>query len=366
MESMDIANKEASSLDAVHESLMQRDFLLQLRKVDLVLLEQVASSVSLISYIEQIVKSVWELFPNSLRPCVIGCDKELMQWRILNYQEWPEIADSLGNFRHVPQTLSTFVASPSRQFAREHGLSNRSDWSAWHSALSEHFLDACDMVSLHDDNQNWLTFCLFSPRFTSESEERVHYWAVEQVLHSLPQWLGAMVDRVYTDARLQQHTHEVTGLLQSHAFDKALDRMLRDARRYFQRLAYVTVLVNNAASEDELKLLSDTLRETLRDNDLLANKSDHEFVMAMRIMQLDDAPIVAQKIKNALYQADPQQVSVLSGGIKIGMALYPEQANHDKLHVASVAAANAVTESLGYRLEYYGQFVQDLDEAYDV
>lgn len=69
---------------------------------------------------------------------------------------------------------------------------------------------------------------------------------------------------------------------------------------------------------------------------------------------------------SALLKVDPQRVSALSGGVKIGMSLYPEQANHDKLYLASVAAANAVTENVGYRLEYYGKFVKNLDEAYDL
>ncbi|WP_417507493.1 hypothetical protein [Marinomonas gallaica] len=362
---MDALKQDSSQIEAVHESLIQRDFLLQLRKVDLVLLDLVANSAGLTSYTEQVVNSIWSLFPNTLRPCVIWCDKELVQWRILNYQDWPEMTNSLGVLHHIPQTLSTFVASPSRPFAREHNLPTKTDWSCWHSSLNEHFLETCDMVSLHDENKNWLTFCLFSPNLNSESERRLYYWSVEQVLQTLPYWFNAIVARLHTDVRLQEHTNKVTGLLQSHAFDKALDMMLRDARRYFQRLAYVTVLVNEDANVDELKLLSDTLRETLRDNDLLANKTDHEFVMAMRIMQLDDAPIVAQKIEKALLKVDPNQVSVLSGDVKIGMSLYPEQANHIKLHVASVAAANAVSERLGYRLEYYGKFVQNLDEAYD-
>ncbi|WP_156490874.1 GGDEF domain-containing protein [Marinomonas atlantica] len=363
---MDALKQDVSQTEAVHEPLIQRDFLLQLRKVDQVLLDLVASSAGLTSYIEQVVKSIWTLFPNTLRPCVIWCDKELVQWRILNFQDWSEMTDSLGALHHIPQTLSTFVASPSRPFAREQNLSTKTDWTCWHKALNDHFLETCDMVSFHDENKNWLTFCLFSPNLSNETERRLYYWSIEQVLQALPYWFNAIVRRLHTDVLLQEHTNEVTGLLQSHAFDKALDMMLRDARRYFQRLAYVTVLVNEEANADELKLLSDTLRETLRDNDLLANKTDHEFVMAMRIMQLDDAPIVAQKIERALLKVDPSQVSILSGDVKIGMSLYPEQADHKKLHVASVAAAKAVSEQLGYRLEYYGQFVQCLDEAYDV
>ncbi|MBJ7550403.1 GGDEF domain-containing protein [Marinomonas ostreistagni] len=361
---MDIGIKDTQINEALHESLLQRDFLLQLRKADQKVLEHVANSASFIIYVEQIISSIQALFPSTLKPCVLWCDEELTQWRVMNYQDWPGLGDSLGSLPHVPQSLATFVASPSRSFARETNLVARADWSRWQDFLAEHFIDTCDMVSIQDDQKNWFTFCLFSPKFSSDYETQTHYWALEQVLHSIPQWIKAMVTRCQTDITLQQHTNEITGLLQPHAFAKALDMMLRDARRYFQRLAFVSVLVSEEAEEDELKLLSDILRETLRDNDLLANVSDHEFVMAMRISQLDDAPVVAEKVQSALLKADPSQISALSGGVKIGVALYPEQANHDKLYFASVAAANAVTESMGYRLEYYGKFVKDLDEAY--
>lgn len=365
IETKDAVLQDAPLLEAVHESLIQREFLLQLRKIDHALLGHVASSTNFLSYVDQIVSSIWGLLPSNMRPCVLWCDKDLTQWRILNYKDWPRLSDSLGNISHVPHPLTTFVASPSRPFAREHNLSARVDWNRWQDVLTEHFLDSCDLVSVQDDEENWITFCLFSSKLAAESEHRMHYWALDQVAHSIPHWLNAMVTRIKTDARLQEHTDEVTGLLQPHAFANAFDMMLRDARRYFQRLAFVSVLVSKDAQTDELKLLSDTLRETLRDNDLLANSSDHEFIMAMRITQLDDAPIVAQKIQKALQKADPSQVSVLSGGIKIGIALYPEQANYNKLYFASLAAANAVTENIGYRLEYYGKFVKDLDEAYD-
>ncbi|WP_417553109.1 diguanylate cyclase domain-containing protein [Marinomonas fungiae] len=365
IETKDAILQDAPLLEAVHESLIQREFLLQLRKIDHVLLGHVASSTNFMSYVDQIVSSICDLLTSNMRPCVFWCDKDLTQWRVLNYKDWPELSDSLGNVRHVPQPLATFVASPSRPFAREHNLSARADWNRWQDVLNEHFLDTCDLVSVQDEDKNWITFCLFSAKLAAESEHRMHFWAVDQIIHSIPQWLNAMVARIKTDARLQEHTNEITGLLQPHAFDHAFDMMLRDARRYFQRLAFLSVLVSKDAQADELKLLSDTLRDTLRDNDLLANISDYEFIMAMRINQLDDAPIVAQKVQKALQKADPNQVSVLSGGIKIGVALYPEQANQNKLYLASLAAANAVTENVGYRLEYYGKFVKDLDEAYD-
>lgn len=364
IETKDAVLQDAPLLDAVHESLIQREFLLQLRKIDHALLKHVASSMNFMAYVDQITSSIGGLLPSNMRPCVLLCDKDLTQWRILNYNDWPELSDSLGHVRHVPQPLATFVASPSRPFAREHNLSSRADWNHWQDVLAEYFLDSCDLVSVQDEEKNWLTFCLFSSKLSSESEHRMHYWAIDQVVQSIPHWLNAMVTRVKTDARLQEHTNEVTGLLQPHAFENALEMMLRDARRYFQRLAFVSVLVSKDAERDELKLLSDILRETLRDNDLLANTTEHEFVMAMRITQLDDAPIVAQKIQSALQKADPNRVSVLSGGVKIGVALYPEQANHNKLYLASLAAANAVAENIGYRLEYYGKFVKDLDEAY--
>ncbi|TDR13796.1 GGDEF domain-containing protein [Marinomonas communis] len=361
---MEIDTKDETSQEAVHELLMQRDFLLQLRKVDQLMLSQVACSMNPIAYVEQMIGSIGELFPNNLKVCVLTCDQELTQWRVINYQDWPSLGDALGNVSRVPQSLATFVASPSRAFARESNVATRADWERWQECLGDYSIDSCDLVSIQDGQKNWFTFCLFSPKFVTEIEQRMHYWALEQVLHSLPSWVKSMVIRCQTDATLQQHTNAVTGLLQPHSFAKALDMMLRDARRYFQRLAFVSVLVNEEAEEDELKLLSDILRDTLRDNDLLANVSDHEFVMAMRISQLDDGPVVAQKVQSALLKADPNQVSVLSGGVKIGVALYPEQANHDKLYFASVAAANAVTESVGFRLEYYGKFVKDLDEAY--
>ena len=363
-EPMEIETEGAHSQEIEHKLLSQRDFLLDLRKTDHQIIDLVVKSASFVAYVEKIISSVKELFSNSMCLCVLWCDRELTQWRIVNYQDWPEVSDGLGNLSQPPQSVATFVASPSRAFARESNLTARADWARWHDSFAHLGLETCDMVSAQDNQKNWLTFCFFSSANNTDIRSNIHPWAIDQTLNSILYWINVMVARCQTDVTLQQHTNATTGLLQPHAFAKALDMMLRDARRYFQRLAFVSVLVNEEAEEDELKLLSDILRDTLRDNDLLANISDHEFVMAMRISQLDDATVVAQKVQSALLKADPNQVSALGGGVKIGLSLYPEQANHEKLYVASAAAAKAVTESIGFRLEYYGKFVKDLDEAY--
>lgn len=276
--------KDVQTQDTVHESLLQRDFLMQLRKMDQMILQQIASGTNFLSYVDHIIKSIWDVFPNHLRPCAVLCDKDLTQWRILNFSEWSELSDSVGQIRQVPKPMATFVASPSRQFAHESNLSNRSEWLSWRDVLSHYNLDDCDMVSIKDHQGNWLTLSLFSSVFTNDVEHRLHRWMINQMMMSIPGWIQAFITRYEMDQRLKVNTSEETGLLLQHAFDNDLNRMLRDARRYFQRLAFVSVLVNEEADADELKLLSDTLRSTLRENDLLANYNRHEFVMAMRIM----------------------------------------------------------------------------------
>lgn len=351
------------SPDVVQGLTAQRDFLQQLRKVEGELLKNIATSTHSLACMEFLIKSAWQLFPDTVRPCLLWCDKDLTHWRILNYQDWlGNIVGSVGEVDHPPQSLLTFVASPSRPFGYETELSNRAGWDSWQEFLYECKLNHCAMTSVPDENGDWLTFCLFSQEGQAKQPEQ--NWCIQQFVESVPNWLSALVARSQTDARLQRHTDEQTGLLQPHAFYNAFDMMLRDARRYFLRLAFITVMVRDKTEPAELKLLSDTLKATLRDNDLLACFGEQEFVMAMRIGQLDDAEVIADKIMKALHSADPNEVSLLAEGVSIGIAFYPEQADQKRLYLASKAAADAVTEKLGFRLEFYGQFVQSLDEAY--
>ncbi|MBM6552025.1 GGDEF domain-containing protein [Marinomonas ostreistagni] len=366
MDSSDHLNSNNNVAPVLEQSEAERqcEFLLQLRQVDARLLDCIAQSTHSLMYIEQLVQSAWKLFPQAVRPCFLWCDQEQTRWRILNHQDWQaDMADAMGHLEHVPQSLMTFVASPSRQFGHESAISSRASWHHWHGFLAQHNLDHCALVSVPDENGDWLTMCLFFETL-SESEQSYLNWCVQQFLASLPHWINALVVRRAADEKLQEHTDEQTGLLQPHAFQNGLGMMLRDARRYFLRLAFATVTVKDELEAAELKLLSDTLRSTLRDNDLLSSFGEREFVMAMRIGQLDDAEVVATKIMTALQETDPNEVSLLANGVSIGVAFYPEHTDQNRLYFASKAAAGAVTEKLGYRLEYYGKFVRNLDEAY--
>ncbi len=352
-------------MNVVNEPLKQRDFLLQMRKADKRLLQSLATSAKPLIFLELLVQQVRDLFPNMVRPCLIWCDKDLTNWRILNHVDWQGgVSDVVGRVSSVPTPLITFVASPSRKFGYEKSVSTRSDWVGWHSIIQECFLEDCHLVSVPDQDGNWLTMALFSNYISDVAEKPFYHWAIEQVLESTHDWIEASLLRKITDKTLQEMTDEGTGLLQPHAFDNAIEMMIRDARRYFQRLVFVTVFVKREIDGDELKHLSDTLTSTLRDNDLLARSGKSEFVMAMRIGHLDDAQIIAEKLEDALIKADPEHIGALNDGVSIGVSFYPEQANYNRLYLASRAAAEAVSEKTGYRLEYYGKFVKSLDEAY--
>ncbi|RDL43258.1 hypothetical protein DN730_14865 [Marinomonas piezotolerans] len=359
---------ENSAVLAENELLLrQRDFLLQLRLMDKVLLQSIANSDNSINFCDRLVKQVWALFPAVVRPCLFWCDKDLTSWRILNYLDWPECCSSgAGEVAHPPKSLVTFVASPSRQFGFENNLSSRLDWADWSDVIQSYQLDECALVSVQDSHGGWLTLGLFSSECSVTEEEHFYRWAIEQVLHSVDDWVRAMLNRQSMDVILQETTDKETGLLLPHAFNNAIDMMLKDARRYFQRLAFVTVFVKSNVDVAELKHLSDTLTSTLRDNDLLARTDEREFVMAMRIAQLDDGLIVARKIESALLAADPAQIAALNEGVSIGVSFYPEQASHNRLYITSKAAAEAVTEKTGYRLELYGQFVKNIEDAYSL
>lgn len=342
----------------------QQAFLQTLRQIDDCLLQSIALSSHSLNYIELLVQGAQKLFPEKVKPCLVWCDKELSSWRILNHQEWlAGLCNSVGHIEQIPQSLTTFVASPSREFSYEANLSSRLSWSPWNHHLSDKKLENCALVSIPDEHCDWLTMCLFFE--DQEADEQTYLsWCLQQYVESLPRWIKALVARRETDKKLEQHIDEQTGLLQPHAFNNATAMMLRDARRYFLRAAFVTVLVNDTLEAAELKLLSDTLRSTLRDNDLLSSYNQREFVMAVRISQLDDAEVVAKKIMTALQNTDPHEVSLLESGIAIGVAFYPEQPDQDRLYLASKAAAEAVSGNLDYRLEYYGKFVHSLDEVY--
>jgi GGDEF domain-containing protein len=348
------------------ELTAQLDALLRMRDSEYAMFTAIASGMTRELFYDRLVAHVATIMPE-VRCCLVSCDSELTDWRILNQQGWERVgADKVGVLERVPQAMITFAASPSRDTCQHRDLSTHSDWIAWYGLLDDQGLAQCDMLSVQDELGGWFLVALFSQTL-SAVERQSFNWHVEQALKGLKTLTQAYfchneADRVLIES---QKSDKITGLLLRHAFDDLFAVMLKDARRYFQRLAMVSVQVTGLQHSDDIKQFSQVLAKTLRDNDLIARYGDNEFLMAMRIGQLDDVEVVAKKLMRSLDEAELMQQRP-GCEVKVGLALYPEQSNNASLYHSAHNAAKAVAEPVGYRLEYYGNFVQSLDEAYSL
>jgi len=105
------------------------------------------------------------------------------------------------------------------------------------------------------------------------------------------------------------------------------------------------------------------LRTTVRDNDLVARFDHYDFVLGVRIRNLEDAEIVAKKILSALnLLSDELSESV---ALALGISFYPEHSQYDTLLAAAKCAQKDNNQTSGYRIEYHGRFCHTSSDLYE-
>ncbi|WP_198666542.1 GGDEF domain-containing protein [Marinomonas shanghaiensis] len=332
----------------------ERDFVKKLYSDMPQMLQLLAKGALLNSLLNCFKHKLQSQLPNAYCLFMV-CDKDCLQWR-LQYSD--SISERLlnlnGQLMSIPQALITFAASPSCPKRHDVDIQTVSGWKHWQSFLHEHGFTDVSMVSVSDEQGSIYLMLAFQ-----REKNRLEHELMVLALDAYEAWLSAVFEREKADHLLLEDSHQdpSTGLLRRYSFENSFGIVLKDSRRHFQRAALLSILLRPCSNvnEAELKVLADVMRDTVRDNDLIAHYDEHELVMGIRIQHLEDAEVVATKLLKSLSAPAFSKNRLIRGGLSIGIAFYPEHSSLESLYQAASFAAHSLKNVTGYRLEFHGE-----------
>lgn len=246
-------------------------------------------------------------------------------------------------------------------------------WRCWQDVLLDMQLDSCWLqpFSYAEDGVRGLVL-LFAPVESIEESYET------RLLEGLKELITIAFARQSAQTRLlQSANHDAqTGLSNRYSFDSNFSIMLKDARRHFQRLAMISIEFGQLSqireeygaefADTTLTKLADILQKSVRDNDLMARFSQHEFVVAVRIKKLEDAEIIAKKILKTVEHPISIRERRIPVRLSLGVSFYPEHSSFNELYqAAGRAMREAEKHHGGYRIEYHGRFCETSADLYD-
>ena len=341
----------------------ERDFIKGLYSDIPQTLQVIAKGSLLSTSLNRFKNKMQSQLPNAYCLFII-CDKECLQWR-LQYTDSinDQLLNSNSQLSTVPQALVTFAASPSCPKRHDIDIQTSPGWSHWFPFIKDHAFSDVSMVSVSDCQGSIYLMLVFQ-----REEACLESELMALALDSYAAWLSAAFEREKADYLLLEDSHRdpTTGLLRRFSFDNSFGIVLKDSRRHFQRAALLSLrlLSNSKVKDEDLKVLAEVMRETVRENDLLAHYDECELVMGIRIQHLEDAEIVAKKLLKSLNSAEYSGNRLIRDGMSIGIAFYPEHSTLETLHQAALFAAHSLKNTSGYRLEFHGECYESSADFY--
>lgn len=294
----------------------------------------------------------------------VMCDKDCLHWR-LEYNDSinEQLLNSNNQLSTVPQDLIAFAAAPSRSKEQNIDIENTKGWEPWQAFSNQHAFTNVSMVSVSDGRGSIYLMLVFQ-----KSNALLEDDLMTQTLEAYASWVSAALEREKADFLLLEDSHRdpETGLLRRYSFENSFGIVLKDSRRHFKRAALLSLrLLSNAEIDtSELKVLADVMRESVRENDLIAHYGERELVIGIRIQQLEDAEVVVTKLLESIQKPEYIDNRLMRSGLSIGVAFYPEHSSLDALYQAAFSAANSLKNTPGYRLEYHDSFYSSSSECY--
>ncbi len=294
----------------------------------------------------------------------IVCDKDCLQWSLpyTDSVNEPLLAMN-GQLASVPQDLVRFAATQSSTKRYDTGIQESTGWSLWQSFFQEHNFTDVAMVSVSDGRGSIHLMLVLQ-----KNNQSLDKSLMELALDAYSSWVSAAFEREKADYVLLENTHKnpETGLLRRYTFESNFGIVLKDSRRHFQRAALLSLrLLSDAKAETpELKQLAGVMRDAVRDNDLIAHYDERELVMGIRIQNLEDAEVVAEKLLDSLRNPKYSNNRLIHAGFSIGIAFYPEHSSIEALYQAACFAANSLKNTPGYRLEFHDAFYESSSDFY--
>jgi GGDEF domain-containing protein len=343
----------------------ERDFIKSLYSDMPQMLQVISKGTLLSSSLSRFKNKIQSQLPNAY--CLfIVCDKECLQWRLQYIDSINEyLLNSNGQLSIVPQALITFAASPSCPKRHDIDIQNASSWKHWLPFLNNYAFSDVSMVSVSDGNGSIYLMLAFQREETLLEGE-----LMALALDSYASWMSAVFERERADFLLLEDSHRdpSTGLLRRYSFENSFGIVLKDSRRHFQRAALFSLrlLSSSKVNDTDLRLLAEVMRDTVRDNDLIAHYDERELVMGIRIQHLEDAEVVAAKLLKSLNSPKFSDNRLMRDGLSIGIAFYPEHSSLEALHQAASFAADSLKNISGYRLEFHGECHESSAEFYSL
>jgi diguanylate cyclase (GGDEF)-like protein/PAS domain S-box-containing protein len=107
----------------------------------------------------------------------------------------------------------------------------------------------------------------------------------------------------------------MTGCLNRRAFNDSLDERFNPARKHDRKLVCMMVDIDHfkrindnfghSMGDEVIKFVANTIRSSIRPNDLLARYGGEEFCLVLDDIDLNRARIIAERIRLALMEGDP-------------------------------------------------------------
>lgn len=138
------------------------------------------------------------------------------------------------------------------------------------------------------------------------------------------------------------HFDTLTGLANRSLLQNHLDQLLLRARRYNEKFAILYLDLDGFKAVNDtlghhmgdllLKNVARRLTQCIRASDIAARLGGDEFVIILaKIINNDDAGIVAHKIVNALAEPFTFRDKKMQVGVSIGIAIYPDDGDRNDL-----------------------------------
>lgn len=330
---------------------------------------QLTQGASQISLLNEMV----ECFQKAGQPshfCFVSCDKGGGNWRIDAGSDLVnELATPSKMMVSVPAELC-YLQSEASFDIHEVDLLENNSWTVWQPWLSQHNLDSCLLKPIINTNNHVVGFAII---FTHSSYLNEQRYTLELMLNSVCSLILMTFSRDKMEEELLNSTYEdeLTGLMQPKRFNSNFSIMMKDARRYFQRLALISVNIhsgqvswrNHDIDDSDILELAKVMRSSIRENDLIGRFSQSEFVMGIRIRNLEDAETVAVKLLSQINLIR----SKLSENtrVSLGISFYPEHSNYEPMFLAATNAAKNNGNEDGFKIEYHGRYCGSTADLYD-
>jgi diguanylate cyclase (GGDEF)-like protein len=172
------------------------------------------------------------------------------------------------------------------------------------------------------------------------------------------------------------YTDDMTGLHNYRFFSMRLKEELARAKRNEAPLALLILDVDffknyndalgHPAGDEILRQLSDILKSTVRDNDIVARYGGEEFAMILPSTDQNGANILAERIRKKIDKYKFPHQEIQPNGtltISIGIALYPEDANDtEEIVKAADRALYHAKESGRNQVVQYLDFIEETQD----